>query len=125
MAKTRSDLRLERLGARGRCGRSRRRSAVPSVEPEGPVVPLGMDAFLWTTALFLLANLALGLGRVLRGPGKADRMLAAQLFGTVGVAILLLLAEAEAEPALRDVGLLLAVLASVAAVSFLRHQGQR
>lgn len=34
-----------------------------------------------------------GLVRIARGPTPADRMLAAQLFGTTGVAVLLLLAQ--------------------------------
>lgn len=36
-------------------------------------------------ALFLLLTLMAGLWRVLRGPIAADRMLAAQLFGTTAV----------------------------------------
>jgi multicomponent Na+:H+ antiporter subunit F len=80
-----------------------------------------MDAFHLAMILFLLLNLLLGLLRVLRGPAAEDRMLAAQLFGTVGVALLLVLAEAEAMPALRDVALILAVLAPVAAVAFVKR----
>jgi multicomponent Na+:H+ antiporter subunit F len=72
-------------------------------------------------ALFLLANLAAGLTRILRGPSAADRMLAAQLFGTTGVAALLLFAEAQRMPALRDVALTVALLSVVAAVAFVRR----
>jgi len=54
-------------------------------------------------ALFLLLNLGAGMWRVLRGPTPADRMLAAQLFGTTTVAILLLLAEVTGSAALCDV----------------------
>ena len=54
-------------------------------------------------ALFLLLNLGAGMWRVLRGPTAADRMPAAQLFGTTAVAILLLLAEVTGSAALRDV----------------------
>jgi multicomponent Na+:H+ antiporter subunit F len=78
------------------------------------------DLFL-PLSLFLLTNLAAGLVRVLRGPTAADRMLAAQLFGTTGVAALLLLAEAQAMPALRDVALTFALLSVVAAVAFVRR----
>ncbi len=60
-----------------------------------------------------------GLFRILRGPTPSDRMLAAQLFGTTGVAILLLLAEAG-DAALRDVALVFAALAVVNAVIFVR-----
>lgn len=71
-------------------------------------------------ALVLLASLIGGLLRILRGPTRADRMLAAQLFGTTGVAVLLILAEALARPALRDVALVFALLAAVNAVVFVR-----
>jgi multicomponent Na+:H+ antiporter subunit F len=69
-------------------------------------------------ALFLLLTLVAGLWRVRRGPTAADRMLAAQLFGTTSAAILLLLAEGLALPALRDVALVLAVLAIIAVIAF-------
>jgi multicomponent Na+:H+ antiporter subunit F len=48
-------------------------------------------------------------------------MLAAQLFGTTGVAILLLLAQGLGQPALRDVALVFALFAGVAAVAFIRR----
>lgn len=72
-------------------------------------------------AAFLLINIAAGLIRVLRGPTAPDRMLAAQLFGSTGVAILLLLAEAQAAPVLRDVALIFALLAALATVAFVRR----
>ena len=71
-----------------------------------------------TLALLLLVSLALGLSRIWRGPGFADRMLAAQLLGTTGVAILLLLATPLGLPALRDVALVLALLALLAVLAF-------
>lgn len=69
-------------------------------------------------ALFLLANLLAALVRVVRGPGDADRMLAALLFGTTGVAILLLLGQAQDSAALADVALVFALLAAVTGVAF-------
>jgi multicomponent Na+:H+ antiporter subunit F len=72
-------------------------------------------------ASFLLLNILAGMWRVLRGPTIADRMLAAQLFGTTTVAILLLLAEASENAALRDVALVFALLAAVTAVAFVRR----
>jgi multicomponent Na+:H+ antiporter subunit F len=84
-----------------------------------------MSAFLLASALFLLITIAAGMVRVLRGPTDGDRMLAAQLFGTTGVAILLLLAEALEEPALVDVALVFALLAAVATVAFVRQRGER
>ena len=65
-------------------------------------------------ALFLLVNLVVALLRVLRGPTPADRMLVAVLFGTTGVAILILLAEAQDVAALVDVALVFALLAAIA-----------
>ncbi len=53
-----------------------------------------MQTLYLALALFLLLNLGAGMWRVLRGPTAADRMLAAQLFGTTAVAVLLLLAQA-------------------------------
>ena len=67
---------------------------------------------------FLVLNIAAGLVRILRGPTRADSMLAAQLFGTTGVAILLLLAPALGMAALYDVALVFALLAAVATVAF-------
>lgn len=72
-------------------------------------------------AAFLLANLAAGLVRVARGPTATDRMVAAQLFGTTGVAVILLLAHAAADEALRDVALVFALLAVVVAVAFAKR----
>lgn len=72
-------------------------------------------------ASLLLVSILVGLARVERGPTPADRMLAAQLFGTTGVAILLLLAEAMEIRALRDVALVFALLAAMAAVAFVKR----
>lgn len=80
-----------------------------------------MNAFMLALSVFLALNIVAGLVRVLRGPTLADRMLAAQLFGTTGTAILLLLAEALARPALQDVALVFALLAAVNVVAFVRR----
>lgn len=80
-----------------------------------------MQTLYLALAVFLLLNLGAGMWRVLRGPSAADRMLAAQLFGTTAVAILLLLAQAHGNAALRDVALLFALLAAVTAVAFVRR----
>jgi len=69
-------------------------------------------------AVFLLLTLLVALVRIWRGPTSSDRMLASQLFGTTGVALLLVLAEAQAAPALRDVALVLALLSVLAIVGF-------
>jgi multicomponent Na+:H+ antiporter subunit F len=75
-------------------------------------------------AVFLLLTLLGGLVRILRGPTQGDRMLAAQLFGTTGVAILLLLAQALDRPALRDVALAFVLLAVVNAAMFVQAPGR-
>jgi multicomponent Na+:H+ antiporter subunit F len=77
-----------------------------------------MNLLLEGVALGLLATLVLGLFRIWRGPTLADRMLAAQLFGTTGVALLLVLAQARDAPALQDVALVLALLALLAVLAF-------
>jgi multicomponent Na+:H+ antiporter subunit F len=79
-----------------------------------------MPDFYLIVATFILAMIALGLVRVFRGPGAADRMMAAQLLGSGGVAILLLSAVATGAHAIVDIALLLALLAAFAAVAFVR-----
>ena len=69
-----------------------------------------MSEFLLGAAVFILVAVALGLLRILRGPGPADRMMAVQLLGTGGIAVLLLVGVATAEPATVDVALTLALL---------------
>jgi len=69
-------------------------------------------------AVFLLANLLVALLRVARGPTPADRLLAALLFGTTGVAILLLLAFASGSAALLDAALVFALLAAITGAAF-------
>jgi multicomponent Na+:H+ antiporter subunit F len=73
---------------------------------------------VWLLAVFLMLNIAAGIARVLRGPTDEDRVIAAILFGTTGVAVLLVLADLLQSPAVRDVALVLAVLAAVLAVVF-------
>jgi multicomponent Na+:H+ antiporter subunit F len=75
--------------------------------------------------IVLLLCILGGLVRVLRGPTAADRMLAAQLFGTTAVALLVLMAETMAMPALRDVALVFALLAAVTVVAFVAVSGRR
>jgi multicomponent Na+:H+ antiporter subunit F len=79
-----------------------------------------MNPYLWL-ALLILISVVVGLIRILKGPTAADRMLAAQLFATGGVAILLILAQAMQMPSLVDVALIYALLAAVTMVVFVRH----
>jgi multicomponent Na+:H+ antiporter subunit F len=80
-----------------------------------------MATFDLTVAGFLLINVAAGLVRIARGPTAPDRMLAAQLFGSTGTAVLLLLASGLDSPALRDAALVFGVLAGVVTVAFVRR----
>ncbi|TVQ55283.1 MAG: pH regulation protein F [Phycisphaerales bacterium] len=80
-----------------------------------------MELFYLVAATLLLINVMVGFIRIVRGPTAADRMLSAQLFGTSGVAILLLLAQGMQVDAFRDVALVLAILAVVAVVAFVRR----
>lgn len=80
-----------------------------------------MTSFLHGIAVLLLLNLGAGLVRVAWGPTPGDRMVAAQLFATHGVATLLVLAAAEDAPALRDVALVFALLAVVVSVTFVKR----
>ncbi len=77
-----------------------------------------MTEFLLATAAFVLVTVAVGLVRILWGPGEADRMLAAQLLGTGGVAALLLFGVATGVAAIADIALVLALLAAFASVAF-------
>ena len=68
----------------------------------------------------LLLTIVVGLGRVVLGPGRVDRLLAIQLFGTTGTALLLVMAQWQAQPALRDVALVLGLLAAVASAALVQ-----
>lgn len=77
-----------------------------------------MPEILFGAALFILGTIAVGLVRILYSRQAADCMMAAQLVGTGGVAILLLLAVATDTPSIVDVALMLALLAAFASVAF-------
>lgn len=80
-----------------------------------------MELFYLLMALFLYLNILAGLTRVFRGPTKADRMLAGQLFRTLGTAICLLLAESLQMEGIRDTALVFVILSIVFVVSFVRR----
>jgi multicomponent Na+:H+ antiporter subunit F len=79
-----------------------------------------MTAFLLGAAVFVLAMVAVGLTRVLRGPDHADRVMAVQLLGSGGIACLLLIGAAAEVPAVVDVALTLALLAAFASIAFVK-----
>ncbi len=78
-----------------------------------------MREFFLAAAALVLIFVAIGLIRILRGPQDADRMMAAQLLGTGGIAVLLL-AAGSGLAAAADVALTLALLAAFAAVAFVK-----
>jgi len=77
-----------------------------------------MNDVLLVAAGTILLTVGAGLGRILYGPGEADRMMAVQLLGTGGVAALLLAASATEVAGVENVALGLALLSSFASVAF-------
>jgi multicomponent Na+:H+ antiporter subunit F len=77
-----------------------------------------LTEFLLATAGVILLTVAVGLVRILSGPGDADRMMAAQLIGTGGIGSLLLIAAATGARGVEDVALGFALLAAVASAAF-------
>ena len=79
-----------------------------------------MTEFLFAAATVVLVMVAVGLMRILRGPGDADRLMAVNLLGTGGIAALLLLGAAVGIDAVVDVSLTLALLAAFATIAFVK-----
>lgn len=79
-----------------------------------------MTAYLTVIIVLLLLTLLWGLWPIVRGPTAADRMLAAQLFGTLGVAILMLLATLKQQAAVYNAALVLALLAPLVLIAFVK-----
>ena len=77
-----------------------------------------MTDFYPVLVLLLLFNIVVGMVRILRGPTAADRMLAAEMFATSAVVIVLLMAVVSDNLALVDVALIFALLAALASVTF-------
>ncbi|SDT90610.1 monovalent cation/H+ antiporter complex subunit F [Halopseudomonas salegens] len=71
-------------------------------------------------AAILLLSITAGLWRIWRGPTRADRLLAVQLFGTSGAAVLMLLAHIQRQPPLLDAALILALLAAVLSIALVQ-----
>jgi len=79
-----------------------------------------MDVFFTIVIVFLLLNIALGLIRVWRGPTVADRLLTTQLFGTTGMAILLVLAGYWEDLNLLNVAITFNVLAILLVIGLVK-----
>jgi multicomponent Na+:H+ antiporter subunit F len=80
-----------------------------------------MQTYFTWLALALTCVMLAGLLRVILGPKAADRMLGTQLFGTTGVAVLLLLSAASGSEALRDVALVFVVLTLLTLIAFVER----
>jgi multicomponent Na+:H+ antiporter subunit F len=77
-----------------------------------------MTTIWWISALVLLITVMAGLIFVSIRTGGAESILAALLFGTTGVALLLVLGKASNIPSAVDVAAILALLAGVLGVAF-------
>jgi len=84
-----------------------------------------MDTLYSVLLIILLLSLLFGLFRIILGPTKADRILAAQLFGSVGSATLMLQAVLTENWGLLDVAMILAILASIALIAFVKLGDQK
>lgn len=82
-----------------------------------------MTDWLHFVGIVLLLSLAGAIWRVWHGPGSADRMMAAQLIGTTGVALMLVVA-ALGNWAVLLAALTLAVLAGLSVVGFVKAQSR-
>ena len=69
-------------------------------------------------AVVLLLTIILGLGHVFRQPGRAESLLAALLFGSTGVALVLVLGKGLGMDRALDIALVFALLAAVLGVAF-------
>lgn len=81
-----------------------------------------MDSFLRVAAALVVLAVGLGLVRIFRGSRDADRMMAVQLLGTAGIAVMMLLAGTWHGTATLDVALTLALLAAFASVAFVKNR---
>ncbi len=77
-----------------------------------------MKGLLAAVCIFLFLNLLAGLIRVRRGPTPADALLAVQLMGTTGAALLLSLSALQEVWTLVDAALILGLLAAVTLLVF-------
>ena len=77
-----------------------------------------MTALYFGVALVLLVTVILGLGHVFRQPGRAESLLAALLFGSTGVALVLVLGKGLGLAGALDIALVFALLAVVLGVAF-------
>lgn len=77
-----------------------------------------MSVLYLSAAVAMLLTNVLSLGHVFRQPGRADSLLAALLFGSTGVALVLVLGKALGMERTLDIALVFALLAAVLGVAF-------
>ena len=77
-----------------------------------------MSTVFLGAAVVMLLTIILGLGHVFRQPGRADSLLAALLFGSTGVALVLVLGQGLGLAGAVDIALVFALLAAVLGVAF-------
>jgi len=75
-------------------------------------------------AALVMGSFSLALLRIWRGPTGADRMMGAQLFGSSGAGVVMVLAAMNANWALIDVALVFGALAAVTVVAFVERTEQ-
>lgn len=76
-------------------------------------------------SVVILLTVVGGLIRVFNSPKRADRMLAAQLCGTASVAIIIMFARILNDDFLFELGLVIAILAAISTIAFVRLTWQR
>ena len=76
-------------------------------------------------ALLLVLTMVIGFWRIIHGPTRGDRLLPVQLFGSTGIALVLMLAHIQEEPRLLDVGLVLATLSVILPAALAEHLRKR
>lgn len=79
-----------------------------------------MHFFYIAVVVILLFCLIVGLVRVLTGPDNANRMLAAQLFGTISTTIVIVLSVLQNNEVITNVALVFTLLASITVIAFLK-----
>jgi multicomponent Na+:H+ antiporter subunit F len=77
-----------------------------------------VDQVLWGLAAFLVVTAVLSGVRVVVGPTPGDRLTAAMMVTTTGVAAFLVLADVMERPAIRDVALLFVLLSPLASILY-------
>ena len=79
-----------------------------------------MELFYTAVVLVLILCLIIGLIRVLVGPDNANRMLAAQLFGTIVTTIVVVVSVLQDNEVIANVALVFTLLASITVIAFLK-----